>query len=119
VKKFMMKKKTEAEPKEERKEAETNQAAASAGERDEPRQSPRTGQGAPLEVLAYGTAEMLCRPCVDCGLYTGRYCDYCTGASRIPSEQWAAGQMTPLCSHFGSTNFGRPPFHPTSCRPFV
>ena len=51
-----------------------------------------------MEILAVGTPEMLCRPCVDCGLWTGRFCDYCLAKDRIPSEQWADNQPTPLCS---------------------
>ena len=57
-----------------------------------------TDLAAGMEVVCTGTAKMLCRPCVDCGLYTGRYCDHCKAIERIPSEQWAEGQMTPLCS---------------------
>ena len=53
---------------------------------------------ATLEVLCFGDKETLYRPCVDCGRYTGRYCDYCLAADRIPSETWAPGQATPLCS---------------------
>ena len=52
----------------------------------------------PMEVLAMGSRTMLFRPCVDCGLYTGRFCDYCLAKDRIPTEDWAPGQMTPLCS---------------------
>ena len=55
------------------------------------------GQAA-LEVLCFGDTETLHRPCVDCGHYTGRYCDYCLAADRIPNETWAPGQATPLCS---------------------
>ena len=51
-----------------------------------------------LEILCFGDTETLTRPCVDCGRYTGRYCDYCLAANRIPSETWAPGQATPLCS---------------------
>ena len=36
--------------------------------------------------------EMLCRPCVDCGLETGCFCDYCLACDRCPKEQWAAGR---------------------------
>ena len=45
-----------------------------------------------------GDAGVLYRPCVDCGLQTGRFCDYCRAADRMPGERWAAGQRTPLCS---------------------
>ena len=53
---------------------------------------------AQLEVLAFGDENMLCRPCVDCGLKTGNFCEHCFAADRLPKEQWAAGQMTPLCT---------------------
>ena len=50
-------------------------------------------------VCAVGTKEVLCRPCVDCGLVTGNFCDWCKGEDRLPEEYWAPGQMTPLCTH--------------------
>ena len=42
-----------------------------------------------LQALAVGTQDELCRPCVDCGLYTGCYCDgndwgECFAADRLP-----------------------------------
>ena len=54
-----------------------------------------------LEALAVGTQDELCRPCVDCGLYT--YCDgndwgECFAADRMPQEHWANNQRTPLCT---------------------
>ena len=52
-----------------------------------------------LEIMAFGDEEVLTRPCVDCGLVTGRFCDYCNAADRIPDEEWAEGQLTPLCSY--------------------
>ena len=51
-----------------------------------------------LEVLCQAPQEVLYRPCVDCGKYTGRFCDFCLAVERVPSEQWANGQHTPLCS---------------------
>ena len=51
-----------------------------------------------MDILAWGTEEMLTRPRVDCGQITGGFCDYCMAAYRIPKEKWAAGQRTPLCS---------------------
>ena len=51
-----------------------------------------------MEVLAWGSEEQLLRPCVDCGLITGRFCDYCLAETRVPSEEWVADQHTPLCS---------------------
>ena len=55
-----------------------------------------------LQVLAVGDEKMLCRPCVDCGTRTGRFCDghgegECYAANRLPDEEWADGQLTPLC----------------------
>ena len=79
-----------------------------------------------LEALAVGTQEELCRPCVDCGLYTGCYCDGndwgdCFAADRLPRERWANNQRTPLCTacdrRFGMCHFCRgqlwacPPAH--------
>ena len=49
-------------------------------------------------MLAVGDEAMLCRPCADCGLVTGRFCDWCFAADRVPCEQWAYNQQTPLCS---------------------
>ena len=57
-----------------------------------------------LDALAMGTYEDLCRPCVDCGIKFGSYCDGkwgvpCFAAVRVPSEQWCDGQRTPpLCT---------------------
>ena len=70
-----------------------------------------------------GDYDVLCRPCVDCGKRTGRYCDRCFAADRLPKEVWAAGQRTPLCTscdneydecHFcrGLHWVVRPPFDP-------
>ena len=68
-----------------------------------------TMAGIDMTVLAVGDAEMLTRPCVDCGLVTGRFCDYCYAKDRVPSEEWAEGQLTPLCStcdwKFGMCHF--------------
>ena len=51
-----------------------------------------------LEILAAGDMDTLHRPCVDCGLITGRLCDFCLAQDRDPSARWAEGQHTPLCS---------------------
>ena len=61
-----------------------------------------------MQVLCCGDPSTLIRPCVDCGLWTGRYCDGllteelwavgCYANDRIPEEVWAEGQRTPLCS---------------------
>ena len=58
----------------------------------------QTADSLSMAVLCFGATSMLCRPCVDCGQYTGRFCDYCEASDRIPSEQWAYRQLTPLCS---------------------
>ena len=57
------------------------------------------GRGAAiLGVTCSGDSAALIRPCVDCGLWTGRFCDWCLASDRMPEEQWAEGQLTPLCS---------------------
>ena len=50
-----------------------------------------------------GEPDMLCRPCVDCGLYTGCFCDFCRAEDRLPDEVWAEGQHTPLCTNCDRT----------------
>ena len=44
----------------------------------------------------------LVRPCVDCGLTTGNFCDgigyECYAAVHIPGEAWCVNQRTPFCS---------------------
>jgi len=77
-----------------------------------------------LVVQAYGDKETLFRPCVDCGLMTGRFCDgleqgshaawqggFCSAQDRLPDEKWAVCQSTPLCSScevmFGACHFCR------------
>ena len=73
--------------------------AASQPATGQPREpAERSTRDLALEILCFGDTETLTRPCVDCGRYTGRYCDYCLAANRIPSETWAPGQATPLCS---------------------
>ena len=43
------------------------------------------------------------RPCVDCGVSTGNFCDGffddCFAALRLPDETWGENQRTPLCTH--------------------
>ena len=60
-----------------------------------------------MTALAAGSEDELCRPCVDCGLFTGRFCDGnefeasgtpCFAEDRIPSENWVDNQRTPFCS---------------------
>ena len=70
--------------------------------------APASGGGAPpfggsshgleFQVVAFGTEEMLCRPCVDCGRRTACYCDFCKAKDRFPEETWAEDQQTPLCT---------------------
>ena len=52
----------------------------------------------PMEVLAVGDAETLNRPCVDCSLVTGCFCDWCYAVERDPDSHWVPGQHTPLCT---------------------
>ena len=59
-----------------------------------------------LEVLASGTPEELARPCVECGLVTGNFCDKlefitgfkCLAENRLPLLSWVQGQRTPFCT---------------------
>ena len=51
-----------------------------------------------LNVMAYADANVLQRPCVDCGLVTGCFCDYCHAKDRDPSGHYTEGQGTPLCT---------------------
>ena len=52
----------------------------------------------PMEIICTGDLHELIRPCVDCGQWTGCYCDYCLGADRIPDQPWNPMQPTPLCT---------------------
>ena len=64
-----------------------------------------------ISVLAHGEPDVLLRSCVDCGLRTGNFCDYCEAADRVPAERWSSNQLTPLCTYcddqFGSCHFCR------------
>ena len=51
-----------------------------------------------LEILQVAPWHLLFRPCVDCGLRTGCWCDGCFGAYRFPEEEWDDKQHTPLCT---------------------
>jgi len=57
-----------------------------------------------LQVLAAGTIQLLCRPCVDCRRVTGRFCDNCYAADRMPEQTWADNQLTPFCSRCEATH---------------
>ena len=45
----------------------------------------------------------LIRPCVDCGLVTGNFCDginvQCSAEARGLAEKWCRNQRTQFCSH--------------------
>ena len=44
-------------------------------------------------------AAVFMRSCVDCGLRTGVWCDFCHAEERLPNEIWNSPQQgTPLCS---------------------
>ena len=60
---------------------------------------PKEQQSPPMEVLCASTEVQLTQPCVDCGQWTGSFCDYCFIEQRMPNEGFAPGQMTPLCTH--------------------
>ena len=44
----------------------------------------------------------LVRPCVDCGLITGNFCDgigyECYAEVHVPGEDWCVNQRTPFCN---------------------
>ena len=50
-----------------------------------------------LEVVQVAPQHVLHRPCADCGLRTGSWCDYCFALAWFPEEHWAPNQHTPLC----------------------
>ena len=63
-------------------------------------------------LVCVGETDELLRPCVDCGLRTGNFCEttkqqglpawqggVCLAITWVPSEKWAANQRTPLCTH--------------------
>ena len=64
-----------------------------------------------MHVLAHGPGNILLRACVDCGLRTGCFCDSCLAQDRMPEEEWAPNQPTPLCTYcddqFGACHFCR------------
>ena len=62
--------------------------------------------GFTMQPLAGSDPETLSRACVDCGLITGSFCDYCLAADRIPEEKWEPGQCTPLCTKCDTKNDG-------------
>ena len=64
------------------------------------------GSGATMHILASGHSGMLFRACVDCGLITGCFCEYCLAAQRMPEETWAPNQCTPLCTKCDIKNHG-------------
>ena len=49
-------------------------------------------------VVEEGQEHLATRPCVDCGLVTGSYCDKCLAKDRMASEEWIPNQSTPLCT---------------------
>ena len=53
-----------------------------------------------FRVFAYGEdPTVFDRPCVDCGRYTGSFCEReCLAALRVPREYWEPGQRTPHCT---------------------
>ena len=57
-----------------------------------------------MQVFCFGSQEMLVRPCVDCGQWTGGFCEWCYAKDHAPDEEWAEGQRTPLCSECDNQN---------------
>ena len=86
----------------------------------------------PLICHALADYNILCGPCVDCGLKTGNYCETllqtgealwqggtCLARLRVPSEYWEEFQRTPLCTKcenkYGACHFCR---GTSLCQPF-
>ena len=72
-----------------------------------------------LQSLCAGAALRLVRPCCDCGMWTGGFCENeCFATQHIPSELWELNQRTPHCSNcwrrYGACHFCRGVHH---CRP--
>ena len=63
-----------------------------------------TSKPLPFELVGYALDyRLLIRPCVDCGRWTGDYCegveeDDCFADLHMPGDAWAPDQRTPLCS---------------------
>ena len=84
--------------------SESEAAGAHASDGGRPAAVPSEPQR--LEVTAFATEDdptILYRQCVDCGVRTGRFCDWCRAVDRFPQGDatgrgWADGQLTPLCS---------------------
>ena len=56
-------------------------------------------EAALMTVYAVGDTSMLYRPCVDCGQYTGNWCESeCSAKLWLPDLPWADGQITPQCT---------------------
>jgi hypothetical protein len=52
-----------------------------------------------MDIYALGSEETLIRPCVDCGQYTGSFCDNeCLAKDCVTDEEWEDGQLTPHCT---------------------
>ena len=51
----------------------------------------------PLKVLAQGKDSVLRRPCIDCGVPSSCFCSGCFAEKRLPGQEWAKDQRTPLC----------------------
>ena len=84
--------------------SESEAAGAHASDGGRPAAVPSEPQR--LEVTSFATEDdpkILYRQCVDCGVRTGRFCDWCRAVDRFPQGDatgrgWADGQLTPLCS---------------------
>ena len=51
-----------------------------------------------MHVLAVGDEATLCRPCVDCGVKTERFCDFCYSLTKWLMRCGLDNQLVPLCS---------------------
>ena len=55
----------------------------------------RVSNAMTVEAVSESRTQFI-QPCVDCGLWTGSWCE-CYGSQRMPNSFWEPGQHTPLC----------------------
>ena len=76
------------------------------------RSDPNQASMVSLEIKSWGDFETLCKPCVDCGKWTGNWCELeCLASACDPNGQSADGQITPHCTEcdrkYGMCHFCR------------
>jgi hypothetical protein len=73
--------------------------------------APKSAAAGELTILCFRDPAQLFRPCVDCGVRTGSFCEtmaqvgqaewqggVCLAAHQMPTQDWAKDQRTPFCS---------------------